>query len=42
MIEKVLFWGQIFETEISMDIHVIDPMNPKIAFLAIDMCVLTA
>ena len=36
IIEKVLFWGQISEMDILMDLHVI--LNLKITFLAFGLC----
>ena len=38
-VEKVLFWGLIFEVEILMDLHVLSPLNPKVLALGLCVCV---
>ena len=39
MVDKVLFWGQNFEMEILMDLHVMRTPDPKITFLVFGLSV---
>ena len=39
MVEKVLFFGQIFEMEILMSFHCLSSLNPKISLLEVGLCV---
>ena len=38
-VEKVLFWGQIFEVEILMDLHVLRFPESETTFLEFGLCV---